>query len=252
MNPILLLSEQLFKVIVDEAHGLGIYGKTNPFDLNNVDDENPAESSRCDRESPTVGGTGVIAALDLEGHTSLLACIYTFGKAAGCHGAVICSSKIVTDYLVNYARPFVFSTALPPHSIATIKSSYETMTGHEGGKLRCQLFRLVRLFRSQLREGLTDIGICSDNSVLLPSSSPIQAILCPGNEECIRMATILKKEFNFDVYPIRSPTVPIGSERIRIILHSVNTESDVYRLVEAILRLFGNKVKLNQTNKSKL
>ena len=71
------LSRAILKVIVDEAHGLGIYGKTNRHDLNNIDNESLAESSRFDQESTKRGGTGVIAALDLERHTSLLACIYT-------------------------------------------------------------------------------------------------------------------------------------------------------------------------------
>jgi 8-amino-7-oxononanoate synthase len=225
------------QVIVDEAHGLGIFGKSNPFDLEINEKKKNLEdsSSRCSQESVQFGGTGVIAALNLENHSSLLASVYTFGKAAGCHGAVICASKIVTEYLVNYARPFVYSTALPPHSIATINSSYDTMISQEGEQLRDHLFFLVRFFQSKFINALKHIGVDSFHNILLPSPSPIQAILCPGNEECIHMAKVLRDEYNFDVYPIRSPTVPNGSERIRIIIHSHNTSNDVLRLVDALI-----------------
>eukprot|EP00814_Leptocylindrus_danicus_P008738 CAMPEP_0116036464 /NCGR_PEP_ID=MMETSP0321-20121206/21228_1 /TAXON_ID=163516 /ORGANISM="Leptocylindrus danicus var. danicus, Strain B650" /LENGTH=77 /DNA_ID=CAMNT_0003513991 /DNA_START=93 /DNA_END=323 /DNA_ORIENTATION=- len=68
---------------------------------------------------------------------------------------------------------------------------------------------------------------------LLPSPSPIQAIVVPGNAKCKRVADKINFA-GFDVYPIRAPTVPSGSERIRIILHVHNTRNDVEQLVKHI------------------
>ena len=213
-------------VVVDEAHGLGVFGHTNAHDttLSQHKHENRTHNSN------TCGGTGVLAALNLENHPALLATVYTFGKAAGCHGAVITGSKILIDYLVNYARPFIYSTSLPLHSLWAIKCAYDTMIGKEGEDLREKVFHLVKIFRSRLLEELQ-----KDDEFLLPSPSPIQAVLCRGNETCIEMANKLRKIGHVAVYPIRSPTVPKGEERIRIIIHAHNTEQEVLHLVECLL-----------------
>ena len=180
-----------------------------------------------------VGGTGVLAALELESHSALLATIYTFGKAAGCHGAVICcSSNVLKDYLLNYARPFIYSTSLPLHSLTTIRCSYETMIGSNGDERRLRVFALVKLFRrlvsSMLRER-------ADRKILLcPSDSPIQALLVPGNDRCIEFCSIMKHDFGFLLYPIRAPTVARGQERVRIILHSHNTTFELRHLVKCM------------------
>lgn len=205
------------RVVVDEAHGLGIYGRTNRRDLGLMDD------------MEGVGGTGVLAALNLESHPALLATIYTFGKAAGCHGAVICcSSNVLKDYLLNYARPFIYSTSLPLHSLATIRCSYETMIGSSGEDRRLRVFALVKLFRLVVSSMLSD---GRDRKIrLCPSDSPIQALLVPGNDKCIEFSSIMKHEFGILLYPIRAPTVPSGQERVRIILHSHNTANELRHL----------------------
>ena len=129
------------------------------------------------------------------------------------------------------------------------------MISQEGDELRDHLFFLVRLFQSKFINALKHMGIDSCHNILLPSPSPIQAILCPGNEECIHMAEVLRQEHNLDVYPIRSPTVPNGSERIRIILHSHNTSNDVLCLVHALIIFLKNSdavATTKQNPKSKL
>eukprot|EP00957_Ditylum_brightwellii_P209252 15360979-Ditylum_brightwellii.AAC.1 len=90
-----------------------------------------------------MGGTGVLAALSLESHPALLCSIHTFGKAAGCHGAVIASSATVVQYLINYARPFIYSTALPLHSLISIQCAYDSICGEEGEERRKRVFELV-------------------------------------------------------------------------------------------------------------
>jgi 8-amino-7-oxononanoate synthase len=179
------------------------------------------------------GGVGVLAALNLESHPALLCSIHTFGKAAGCHGAVVAGSSTLISYLVNYARPFVYSTSLPPHSLISIQQAYESMMGEVGEQRRKKVFRLVRIFREEMSVALrTNFP---KRFELLPSPSPIQAIVVPGNEECISVCKYLRNEGNFDVYPIRSPTVAKGKERIRIVLHSHNHEDQVRELSKMLV-----------------
>jgi 8-amino-7-oxononanoate synthase len=259
-------------VIVDEAHGLGVYGRTNAnhATMKVDDDMRMHESKHIVREcagihvrvrahaenkdlklksnvqdmnnAPPIpiqyGGTGVLAALELEDHPALLAGVFTFGKAAGCHGAVIIGSQILMDYLVNYARPFIYSTSLPSHSLYSIKCAYETMISQEGEALRSKVFWLVALFRSEMMQALRSHG--RDQSFLLPSPSPIQAVICPGNEHCIAVSKKLRVLGGIGVFPIRSPTVPKGGERIRIILHAHNSKEEVLHLVNCLVRLMGN------------
>jgi 8-amino-7-oxononanoate synthase len=209
-------------VVVDEAHGLGIYGRTTRRDLLAVEEQHDDAD-----DEHAIGGTGVLAALELESHPALLCSIHTFGKAAGCHGAVLCCSSIVLrDYLVNYARPLIYSTALPLHSLVTIQCAYETMIA--GEERRQRVFELVRLFRGLLVKDMhADIHLC-------PSNSPIQALLMPGNNVCVDFCFLMRQNYNILLYPIRAPTVPRGQERVRIILHAHNTPSQVTHLVECI------------------
>ena len=222
-------------VVVDEAHGLGIYGTTNADDLVLAGGSSGKRESHA--KSSVGGGTGVLAALNLEHHPALLCSVHTFGKAAGCHGAVIAASRATVDYLINYARPFVYSTSPPPHALVAIRCAYETMMGPVGEERRHKVFRLVNLFRLSLDGKAKQIGLQAalgeKQSLLLPSPSPIQAVLIPGNRQCIELCSRLHSS-NFDVYPIRSPTVPKGQERVRIIIHSHNTEEEVERLVDVL------------------
>ena len=225
-------------VVVDEAHGLGIYGTTNADDLvlgsiGRAEGKSQASTCTC-----SGGGTGVLAALNLEHHPALLCSVHTFGKAAGCHGAVVAASRTTVDYLINYGRPFVYSTSPPPHALVTIRCAYEAMMGPIGEERRRKVFRLVNLFRLSLDDKAKHLGLqaaLGHSSLLLPSPSPIQAVLIQGNRQCIELCARLHSS-NFDVYPIRSPTVPKGQERVRIIIHSHNTEEEVERLVDVLTR----------------
>jgi 8-amino-7-oxononanoate synthase len=220
-------------VIVDEAHGLGIYGTTNPHDLDLLDsDEENVEETTIEKSPPQshAGGTGVLAALHLQHHPALLGAVYTFGKAAGCHGAVICGPNVLIQYLWNYARPLVYSTALPRHSLVCIRMAHETLL--QADQQRNHLFELVRYLRHLLYKTLPP-GI-----QLHPSPSPIQALLIPGNDACQQVCQHLYRHHHIRLYPIRAPTVPVGQERIRIVLHAYNTRPEVESLCRALRDTF--------------
>ena len=241
LKEILELAEKMgAAVMVDEAHGLGVYGRTNTknLDITNADgSDNNIKNNNTEGNNTMKGGTGVLAALNLECHPALLCSIHTFGKAAGCHGAVIAGSSTLISYLVNYARPFVYSTALPPHSIITIQQAYASMMGPIGERRRKILFQWVRLFREEVSKGITALkeDYPSLDFELLPSPSPIQAIVVPGNERCIAVCDSMRNVGKFEVYPIRSPTVAKGQERIRIVLHSHNSEDEIHALTKMVL-----------------
>jgi len=199
-------------VVVDEAHGLGVLGDN---------------------------GFGVLEEYGLEKHPSLLCSIHTFGKAAGCHGAVVCGSSRMKDFLLNYGRPIVYSTSLPLHSLVSIACSYESMSGTIGRHLRRDLRDRMQLFRKLFFEKI----ICLDGEYtsslpirLIASTSPINALIIPGNSTCLEFCDKLWNKSNRSIclYPIRSPTVPKGQERVRIIIHSHNTVDQIKYLIDLI------------------
>jgi 8-amino-7-oxononanoate synthase len=247
-------------VVVDEAHGLGVFGRQTsppPPPPRNQQEYNKDDSSGRMLLLLPRSGTGVLAQYELEHHPALLCSIHTFGKAPGCHGAVVCCrNQHVKDYLVNFAHPFIYSTALPWHAIVTIRASYETFTGRRGDELRARLFQLVQLFQGLMRcillpmagdattrsgGGSGDDGSGNKHVFLLPSPSPIQALMISGNARCADFCQRLYQASSKRVllYPIKSPTVPVGQERVRIILHAHNAIPEVQelcRLIQATLQ----------------
>jgi 8-amino-7-oxononanoate synthase len=194
-------------VIVDEAHGMGVFGEN---------------------------GMGVLERDLLEQHPALLCSIHTFGKAAGCHGAVICGSQSIKDYLLNYGRPIIYSTTLPTHSLVTIACSYQTMAGPVGRQLRRIVKERVQMFRKSMKDLMNQT--CGGIS-LVDSVSPIQALIVPGNSACVAYCDKVweRSHHSIRLYPIRSPTVQRGQERVRIIVHAHNTPPQIALLVRVLL-----------------
>jgi 8-amino-7-oxononanoate synthase len=176
------------RLIVDEAHATGVIGP---------------------------GGAGLVQENKLEHHC--FARIYTFGKALGCHGAVIVGSSRLKDFLVNFSRAFIYTTALPPAALIAIEKSYELFP--EMNDQRSRLGQMIRKFQSA---GL--------NFQKLQSSTPIQGVVVPGNENAKRLSAELLSR-GLDVRPILYPTVPRGAERLRIVMHSFNTFPEVDLLI---------------------
>ena len=185
-------------LIVDEAHAMGIFGSN---------------------------GCGRVQELDLQ--EDIFARIITFGKALGCHGAAILGSTDLNKYLINFARSFIYTTGLPPHTVATIIAAYQFMTSPQGLKERELLHENIALFNREKER----LGI---SSFFIPSSSAIHSCIIKGNNEVKRIAQIIQKK-SFDVRPILSPTVPKGEERLRFCLHSFNSKEDICIILEHLV-----------------
>jgi 8-amino-7-oxononanoate synthase len=160
-------------------------------------------------------GEGLVQQLDLE--NKCFARIHTFGKACGVHGAIILGSEKLKKYLLNFSRQFIYSTSLPPASVDAIRIAYTLFPAMQ--KERYHLQQLSEMFKN-----------ASSKFPILKSETPIQAIIIPGNEQ-VKSISEICREKKFDVRPILYPTVPKGQERLRIVLHSFNTEPEVQALL---------------------
>jgi 8-amino-7-oxononanoate synthase len=141
----------------------------------------------------------------------------------GLHGAALLTShESLIGTLLNYCKPLIYSTSLPVSSVLSIRAAYDEM--ENSSHLRDKLIDLTTIFRDE----------CEKLSLnILPSLSPIQGILIPTNA-AVMAAACTVKELGYTCLPIRAPTVPEGSERLRIILHAHNSEEEVIGLCAAI------------------
>lgn len=182
-------------LIIDEAHSTGVDG--------------PA-------------GKGLAVKYNLQDRVPVR--IYTFGKGMGVHGACIVGTKALCDYIVNFARPFIYTTAMTPHSIAAIRCAFKFVDAHP--ELQSELKNIIAEFKMR--------------TPFLPEEtkhdSPIQTFIVPGNEN-VRAASQKMMNHGIDVRPILSPTVPKGSERLRICLHAYNSAADVKLLADQLTDL---------------
>ncbi|CAL2082069.1 pyridoxal phosphate-dependent aminotransferase family protein [Tenacibaculum sp. 190524A05c] len=163
-------------------------------------------------------GSGLVQNLKLE--KEIFARIITYGKALGCHGAAILGSKDLYDYLVNFSRSFIYTTGLSPHSVATIKVAYE----HLNNETILLLSERIDHFKSELKR-------LQLNSKFIESTSAIHCCIISGTEKTKNIAEQLQQK-NFNVKPILSPTVPVGQERLRICLHSFNSNEEITAILE--------------------
>ncbi len=194
IEDILSLTEKYnAQLIVDEAHAVGLYER------------------------------GIINQLGLGNR--VFARIVTFGKALGCHGAIVLGSKQLREYLINFSRSFIYTTAASFHQIAAIKMAYKLLPLSDNSIKTLQ--ENIQLFKTSVTEL---------NSNLLPSDSAIQCLVVGSNEKAKQMANEIQNA-GFDVRPILSPTVSKGTERLRICLHSFNTFNEINLLAKTIHKL---------------
>jgi 8-amino-7-oxononanoate synthase len=181
------------KLIVDEAHSTGIFGQN---------------------------GAGLVAHLGLTNH--VFAIIFTFGKAMGIHGACVASNQQVMEYLVNFSRPFIYTTAPSDFDFLSIREAFAHLKANPSEQLA--VHKRIEDFNHSLK-------IKREKRYL--SQSAIQVILTPGNESTKKAAQQLFEK-GYDIRPILSPTVKVGEERLRICLHTFNSTEQVISLTQSL------------------
>ncbi|WP_236338841.1 8-amino-7-oxononanoate synthase [Paenibacillus plantiphilus] len=180
-------------LMVDEAHSGGIYGGN---------------------------GEGLCHSLGI--HSDIDIHMGTFSKAFGLYGAYVCGSETLVRWLVNRARPFIYSTALPPSILAGISQSLEIVRS-ESDRRRL-LLAASRKFRTMLRDG----GFQTSDG-----DSPIVPVIVGDNAAALRFSAELQ-EAGIAAVAIRPPTVPEGTARIRFSLSAVHTERELEQAASCI------------------
>ena len=183
------------ELVIDEAHATGLFGSK---------------------------GSGLCNEAGIE--DKCLARIYTFGKAIGSHGAVVVGSLKLKEYLINFSKNFIYSTALETHNLLCVKHTYFYLQSNINQL--DSLFKLNEYFVERAEVLKDKFEVCGEG--------PIFGILIPGNKQCKNLAVYLQKH-NLDVRAIVSPTVPKGQERLRVILHSYNTPAEIDRLFSLLI-----------------
>jgi 8-amino-7-oxononanoate synthase len=182
------------ELIVDEAHATGVCGPQ---------------------------GRGVAAAYVRE--PEMLAVVHTCGKALGSAGGFVCSTDAVKQYLVNRARPFVFSTAMPPYFAGQIRAALKIARDADAQRAH------LRDISERLRKLLSAAGLDCGSS-----ATQIIPVILGSNEAALRVAEILRDN-GFAAKAVRPPTVPEGTARIRVSLTSRITFEQIHRLAEVII-----------------
>ena len=146
----------------------------------------------------------------------------TLGKAFGTFGAFVAASETLIETLIQQARPYIYTTALPPALAAATRVSLRLI--REEPWRREKLHALVRRFR----QGARNLGL-----PILDSGTPIQPIVLGDSARAVRTARVLRDHGIF-VTPIRPPTVPAGSARLRLTFSAAHEEEHVDRLLYAL------------------
>ncbi|PJI90338.1 8-amino-7-oxononanoate synthase [Sphingomonas koreensis] len=177
-------------LIIDEAHATGIWGN---------------------------GGRGLAATL--EGQPNIIT-LHTCGKALGCEGALVCGARVFIDFLVNRARPFIFSTAPSPLMAAAVREALRIVADEPARR------ETLHWLIAHAERVLAPLGVTPTGSQVLP-------LIVGGDAETMARAAALQAK-GFDVRGIRPPTVPAGTARLRISLTLNVTQGDIDRLADAL------------------
>lgn len=180
------------RVILDEAHTTGIYGTK---------------------------GSGWSHAMGL--HRRVAITVFTFGKAMGVHGAAVACTNDTRDLLINFSRPFIYTTAPSDHAIVSIQTSFDFLKNVRSRVADLQ--KNIEVFKSKAAQ------IRGWNR----SNTQIQAIIVPG-EETVRQAADKLQHAGYDVRAILPPTIDAGAERLRVSLHAFNTQNEIEGLIKTL------------------
>ncbi len=187
-------------LIVDEAHGFGVLGEQ---------------------------GHGAIEHFGLKSERLIL--VGTLGKSAGLSGAFVLAHQTVTQYLLQAARPYIFTTAALPAVAHALITAFDLIEGDVGRTRRAALIDL----QARLRRGIEALLPRHPGWRLAASETPIQPLIIGGNAEVMKLAAALEAR-GLRVPGIRPPTVPQGEARLRITLCGTHTAADVDALLAAL------------------
>jgi glycine C-acetyltransferase/8-amino-7-oxononanoate synthase len=166
------------------------------------------------------GGRGSVAAAGLSGEVDVV--VGTLGKALGSYGAYVCASAETTDYLVNRARPFVFSTALPPTSVAAAATALEILEAEPA------LVERLQANAAALRQGLAAEGLAVGSA-----ESQIVPIVVGEAEPTMELCERLLERGVF-AQGIRPPTVPEGSSRLRLTVMATHSAEQLREAASSV------------------
>lgn len=181
-------------LMVDDAHGFGVAGKE---------------------------GRGTCEAFGL-GQKDVPVLVGTFGKAFGTSGAFVAGSELLIDYLVQVARPYIYTTAMPPSIAAATRVSLQLIK--KADQERATLSALIKYFRIEAKT----LGY-----KLVDSSSPIQPLIIGSSEDALALSEFLLSQ-GILVTAIRPPTVPKDTARLRVTLSAGHDISHVEQLLDAL------------------
>ncbi len=184
-------------VMVDDAHGLGVLGATGRGTLEHF--------ALTTTEIPVLMGT--------------------LGKALGCFGAFVAGGEVLIESLIQFARSYIYTTALPPALAETVLESLSIVEQEHWRREKLQ--QLIQYFRQQaLQAGLN----------ILPSMTPIQGIVLGTNEKVLQASAALKKH-HILVVAIRPPTVPLNTARLRITISALHEKQHIDKLINALYEI---------------
>ena len=199
VTELLALAEQYDALlIVDDAHGFGLLGES---------------------------GCGILEALQL--HSARLIYIGTLGKAAGISGAFICGESTLIEYILQKARPYIYSTATPPAIAHALLRSLQLITSAEGKQRRQQLSHLIATWQ-------TDMVFSSWQK--MSSTTAIQPIILGENKIALAVAQHLA-DAGYWIPAIRPPTVPAGSARLRVTFSASHTITELRELISTLQQI---------------
>lgn len=195
-----LCKENNCEIIVDEAHSIGLFGNE---------------------------GRGLVHQLNLT--KDVFAVVYTYGKAMGAHGGAIAGSKVLRDYLVNFSRPFIYTTAPSFHQVMAVKTAYSLLASPIYDQQLRLLKKNVAVFEETIQQALKWHSF---------KASHINGLKTVNKETTIQVAAQLREK-GYNCRPVLSPTVAPGDERIRVNIHAYNTIVQI----QDFIHLYANLVK---------
>ena len=186
-------SDEVPWLMVDDAHAIGVVGDNG--------------MGSCDINNPSRDKIDIVMG--------------TFGKALGTSGAFVAGSQVLIDYLLNYARHYVYSTAIPAAVARATLTSFQLMKGSE---IRHVLQGNINLFRQ----------LCRSKGIALSDSQTVIQPIVIGSPELALACSSTLKELGIWAGCIRTPTVPKHTDRLRITISAMHQEQDIMALVDAL------------------